>query len=80
MDMCARAFLLAAEMIEDGAYDALLTERYAGWQQPAAQAMLTGKMTLEQVAAKAEADAIDPQPRSGRQERLENLLARKIYG
>ncbi len=78
-DLCARAFLTAARLIEDGKYDALLTERYAGWQQPGAQAMLTGKMSLEDIAAKAEADAINPQTRSGKQEQIENLLMRSIY-
>jgi xylose isomerase len=77
-DLCARAFLTAAKLIEDGHYDALLAERYAGWQKPEARAMLES-MTLEQIAAKAESDAIDPQPRSGRQEQIENLLMRSIY-
>ena len=78
-DLCARAFLTAAKLIEDGAYDALLTERYAGWAKPEAQAMLAGRMSLEEIAAGAERDAIDPKPRSGRQEQIENLLMRKIY-
>ncbi|WP_263408514.1 xylose isomerase [Terriglobus tenax] len=79
VDLCARAFLTAAQLIEDGEYDAILAERYAGWKTPEAQAMFTGKMTLDEIAAKAEKDAIQPQPRSGRQEKIENLLARKIY-
>ena len=37
-------------------------------------------MTLDAIAAKAEQDGINPQPRSGRQEQIENLLARAIYG
>ena len=78
-DLCARAFLLAAKLVEDGEYDALVAERYAGWQTPEAQAMLGGKMSLEEIAASAEAKAVDPKPRSGRQERIENLLARKLF-
>lgn len=78
-DLCARAFLTAAKLIEQGKYDALLAERYAGWKSPEAQAMLQGKVTLEDIAAKAEKDAINPQPRSGKQEQIENLLARAIY-
>ncbi len=80
VDLCARAFLLAAKIIEDGKYDALLAERYAGWQTPEAKAMLDGSMGLEQVAAKAESEAVNPQPRSGRQEQLENLTVKAIYG
>lgn len=79
VDMCARAFLKAASIIEEGTYDKVLTDRYAGWQSPEAQAMLTGKKTLEEIAADAEKNAIQPQPRSGRQEQIENLLARRIY-
>lgn len=80
VDLCARAFLTAAKIIEDGTYDALLAERYAGWQTPEAKAMLDGSMTLDSIAAKAETDAIDPQPKSGRQEQLENMMAKAIYG
>jgi xylose isomerase len=79
VDLCARAFLKAADLIEGGQYDALLTERYAGWKTPEAEAMFSGKMTLDEIAAKAEKDAINPQPRSGKQEQIENLLMRKIY-
>lgn len=78
-DLCARAFLLAAKLVEDGEYDRLVADRYADWQTPNAQAMLSGRMTLEEIARKAEADAINPKPRSGRQERIENLLARKLF-
>jgi xylose isomerase len=79
VDLCARAFLTAAKLIEDGKYDAILAERYAGWKTSDAQAMLTGKVTLEEIAAKAETDAVNPQPRSGKQEQIENLLSRSIY-
>jgi xylose isomerase len=79
VDMCARAFLKAASLIEDGQYDKLLSDRYAGWQTPDGQAMLSGKLSLDAIAAKAEQDAIQPEPRSGKQEQIENLLARKIY-
>jgi xylose isomerase len=79
MDLCARAFLTAAKLIETGEYDRLLTERYAGWTTPKAQAMLTGTMSLDEIATAAERDTINPQPRSGKQEQIENLLMRSIY-
>ncbi len=78
-DLCARAFLTAAKLIEDGKFDALLAERYAGWKTPEAQAMLSGKVSLEEIAATAEKRSISPQPRSGKQEQIENLLMRSIY-
>ena len=78
IDLCARAFLSAAALVEDGRLQAQRDERYAGWATPDAQAMLAGPMTLEAIAARAEAGALDPQPRSGRQERLENLVGRFV--
>ncbi|MEG9434237.1 xylose isomerase [Terriglobus sp. ADX1] len=79
VDLCARAFLKAASIIEEGTYDKVITDRYAGWQTPAAQAMLSGKKTLDEIAEDALKNNIQPQPRSGRQEQIENLLARRIY-
>ena len=79
VDLCARAFRAAARIIEDGRYDGFLAKRYAGWEEPEAQAMLRGKMSLVEIEAKALADNIDPQPRSGRQEEIENLLMRSVY-
>ncbi len=76
MDHCARAFLIAAAIVEDGQLDAALAERYAGWTGAGAREMLKGKMTLEAIAAAAEDRNLSPQPRSGGQERLENLLSR----
>ena len=76
VDLCARAFLIAAKMVEDGTLKAKVDERYAGWNQYAG--MLTGKLTLEEIAAKAEAGELWPQSRSGRQEQFENLVQRYL--
>jgi len=76
IDHCARAFLIAARIVEDGRFDGMLQERYAGWNEPDARDMLAGKQTLEAIAARAEQGNLDPKPRSGRQEQLENLLGR----
>lgn len=78
MDTCARGLKAAAAIIEDGTYDAFLDERYAGWKAPEAQAMLKGERTLEQITERVLADNIDPQPKSGRQEYLENLINRFV--
>ena len=40
--------------------------------------MLIGQRTLEEIAAWVEAENIDPEPRSGRQEYLENLVNRFV--
>lgn len=76
IDHCARAFLTAAKIVEDGNFAGQLKTRYSGWQTAEAKQMLDGSMSLEQISAQAEARNIDPQPRSGKQEKLENMLAR----
>jgi len=76
MDVCARALKAAAALLEDGALERARAERYAGWETPAARAMLDGDLAA--AAARVEAEGIEPQPRSGRQERLENLWNRFV--
>lgn len=78
LDTLARGLKAAAAIIEDGTLDRTLEERYAGWSQRGAQAMLNGKRTLEQIAAWVEKDNINPQPKSGQQEYLENLINRFV--
>ncbi|WP_428391705.1 xylose isomerase [Lichenicoccus sp.] len=75
IDLCARALLAAGAMIEDGRLAADLRQRYAGWDGPEGRALLGGERTLEQIAADVTARDLDPKPRSGRQEYLENLLS-----
>ncbi|WP_428030830.1 xylose isomerase [Ancylobacter sp.] len=75
MDVCARALLIAADMIEDGALQKAVDERYAGWDAPANKAMLAADSSLDAIAARAAKEGLDPQPRSGRQERLEALVS-----
>ncbi|WP_065333585.1 xylose isomerase [Tritonibacter mobilis] len=78
MDICARGFKAAAAMIEDGTLDQFVTDRYAGWQRDDAQDMLSGKLSLEDIAHRVEAEDINPKPRSGRQEYLENVINRFV--
>lgn len=78
MDCCARGLKAAARMIEDKALIKPLEERYAGWNGEEANAILGGKRTLEQVAERVVKDGIEPQPRSGRQEYLENVVNRYV--
>ncbi|CAN5342782.1 xylose isomerase [soil metagenome] len=74
IDACAHGLLIAARMFEDGKIAGEVTKRYSGWDKPANAAMLSGKESLESIAARIHKDKIEPQPRSGRQEYLENML------
>lgn len=74
MDVCARGLIAAAAMLEDGGLERMRAERYAGWDRPEAKAMLSSD--LASIAARVESEGVDPQPVSGRQERLENWVNR----
>ncbi len=78
MDCCARGLKAAARMIADKALGGPLEERYAGWKSAEAKAMLAGERTLEQIAARVAKDGIEPAPKSGRQEFLENVVNRYV--
>ncbi|EFG2886082.1 xylose isomerase, partial [Escherichia coli] len=78
MDACARGLKAAARMIEDKALSGPLADRYAGWKSAEGEAMLSGKRTLEEVAERVVKDKIEPQPKSGRQELLENIVNRYV--
>jgi xylose isomerase len=78
LDTLALALEAAARLIEDGKYDAFLAERYKGWDAPAAKAMLAPGASLEKIAARVAAEKIEPKPRPGRQEFVENLLNRYL--
>ncbi len=78
IDACAAALVAAAHLIEDGKFDAARDERYAGWDQREAQAMLKKGATLESIAARVAKQKIEPKPKSGRQEFYENLLNRYL--
>ncbi len=77
MDVCARGLKAAAAMLADGGLERARAERYAGWDSPAARAMLADE-DFDTIAARVIAGGVDPEPRSGRQERLENLWNRFV--
>ena len=76
MDVCARGLKAAAAMIEDGGLEAALNARYSGWDSSASKAML--ESGLDDIQAQVLAENINPQPRSGRQEALENYVNRFV--
>ncbi|MCJ8309308.1 MAG: xylose isomerase [Rhizobiaceae bacterium] len=78
MDCCARGLRAAAAMMEDGALSDPLEARYAGWAEEGPQKLLAGEWSLDQVAQWVEMEDINPQPVSGRQELLENILNRYV--
>jgi xylose isomerase len=78
MDVCARGLLAAAAMIEDGTLAGHVEERYASWDSEEGRAVLGGRRSLENLAARVADAGLEPQPVSGRQEYLENLVNRYV--
>jgi xylose isomerase len=78
VDVCARALLIAEQMILDGGMHKFVQQRYAGWQAPWAQAVLAGQSNLDAVADHAWQRNVDQPPVSGRQEMLENWCNRFV--
>jgi xylose isomerase len=78
MDCCARGLKAAAAIIEDGTLDKFIDDRYCGWDDAYSQRVLKGEVSLEELAAKVEKEDVNPQPVSGRQEYLENLVNRFV--
>lgn len=78
MDCCARGLKAAAKMIEDKALSQPLADRYAGWDSAESQKMLRGEYSLAEIAHYVETRDINPQPKSGKQELLENVVNRYV--
>ena len=73
MDVCARGLKAAAAMLEDGTLEKMREARYAGWT---GSTLLAGD--LEGIATMVAADDLRPEPVSGRQEVLENIVNRFV--
>jgi xylose isomerase len=78
MDVCARGLLIAEKMIESDLLEQLRRDRYAGWDGDFGQAMLNGELSMTEISARVLDRQVEPQPSSGRQELLENLVNRYI--
>ena len=73
MDVCARGLKAAAAMLEDGGLEAARDERYSDWGS-----FDPKEMDLSDLHTRARETVAGPQPRSGRQERLENYVSRFV--
>lgn len=78
LDVLARGLKAAAAILDDGTFEKTREARYAGWNEKEGKAILAGKRTLEQLAARVEKQNVNPQPVSGQQEYLENLINRFV--
>ena len=78
MDAFARGLVVADRIIGDGAFDAFVKERYASFDAGIGKKVEEGKATLADLEAYVLENG-EPQPRSGGQEKLENMLNQYIF-
>jgi xylose isomerase len=76
IDTLARGLLIAASIVEDGTLSRFVAERYAGWDGDLGRSIMQNGQSLEELARHAQERNLDPKPRSGRQEMLENVIGR----
>lgn len=76
MDVCAHGLKAAAALLEDGRLEAMRRERYADWESEKGRTIRDS--SLEDLAEWADSRDLRPEPKSGRQERLENLVNQVI--
>jgi xylose isomerase len=78
MDVLARALLIADKMLADGKLQAAIDARYKGWTKGLGKEILDKKLDLGQISERVLKGNINPKPRSGQQEMLENLVNRYL--
>ena len=78
IDVLARALLAAAAMHEDQVLQKARSERYQGWESELGTTIMDGRVDLAALSSMVTDQGIEPVPVSGRQEALENLVARYV--
>ncbi|MEM7324160.1 MAG: xylose isomerase [Actinomycetota bacterium] len=77
MDTIAKSLLAAARLIEDRTLSSFVEQRYADWDGELGRSIRNGVQTLSSLHDR-QLTAPDPVARSGRQELLENAVAKAI--
>ena len=78
MDVLARALLIADKMITDGKLQGAIDARYQGWTAGMGKDIMDKKLDLAALSDRVLKGNINPKPRSGQQEMLENLVNRYV--
>ena len=74
MDVLAESLINAAVLIEDSTLKGFVDDRYKGWTGGLGAEIAAGKQSLESLHALVAEGEIEPKPRSGGQEMLENRV------
>ena len=73
MDSFARGLKLAQQIIDDGALDAFVKDRYASYRRGIGKKIISGKTSFAELERYVHKNG-EPEKRSGREEMLENLI------
>ena len=73
MDAFARGLKLAQKIIDDGALDAFVKERYASYRRGIGKRIMNGQTTFAELERYVHKNG-EPEIRSGREEMLENII------
>jgi xylose isomerase len=79
IDTLARSLLVAADMLEQRTLEANREARYAGWDGELGRGILGGQVSIDDLERRVAAGEIDPEPVSGSQELLEEMVNRRIW-
>jgi xylose isomerase len=80
IDTLALSLERAAQILQQDFLATFKAQRYAGWHGELGKEILAGSHTLESLSQLTLERDLRPQPVSGQQEALENLVNRAIYG
>ena len=80
MDSFALGLIKAAKLIEDGELDAFVEKKYESFKSELGQRIRSGNTTLDELATRAQQMGTCPTPDSGRQEYLESVVNRVMFG
>ena len=74
MDVCAKTLIALEKMINDNIITQFIEDRYSDWDKELGKFIHDKNTGLDDIHRKILDDNIEPKPRSGRQEYLENIL------
>ena len=74
MDVCAKTLIAVEKLINDNVIPKFIDERYADWDKELGKFIHDKKNSLDDIQNQVLDKNIEPEPRSGRQEYLENIL------
>jgi xylose isomerase len=79
MDAYALAFKIARRILADGKFESFVADRYSSYDTGYGKDIETGKATFKSLEKLVLTKLGEPQPRSGKQEYLENLLMQYLH-